>query len=138
MTRKLTTKQLKFIEAYDGNGADAARKAGYAGDNHALSVVAGHLLANDSIRQLIKERQKPIIQAITWNREKLQEFWISIASDEKVDLKHRLKASELLGRSQAIFTDNLNLKNNKPTSVTFVEADEEAIEAEVISRSEST
>lgn len=136
--RKLSLKQLKFIEAYAGNGAEAARIAGYAGDAQALAMAADRLMRDDEIRQAIDARMKPVVQGVKWDREKLQEFWIGIADDPKVDLKHRLKASELLGRSQAIFTDNVNLKNTKPTSITFIEVgdDDNIVDGEVVRSSE--
>lgn len=56
---KLTGKQSAFVDYYlicNFNGTEAAERAGYAGDRHALSVVAAENLVNPRIRAAIDER----------------------------------------------------------------------------------
>jgi len=51
-------RQRKFVDEYciDGNGAGAARRAGYQGDPGALASTAYNLLTNTDIRDAIDER----------------------------------------------------------------------------------
>lgn len=108
--KKFTAKQQKFIDLYEGNGTKAARDSGYSGTDKALSVIANGLLGNARIVDAIKARQvkspesKELGKRIA-SREERQAFWTKILEDEKKEMKDRLKASELLGRSEADFTE---------------------------------
>lgn len=56
--RKLTTRQRLFVEAYlaNPNGVQAAKAAGYKGNDRTLSVVAAENLAKPNIAVLIEKR----------------------------------------------------------------------------------
>lgn len=56
--KKLTTKQQLFVEEYliSGNATDAARKAGYKGDDATLRVVGSQNITKHNIAIIIKER----------------------------------------------------------------------------------
>lgn len=58
MARELTTKQRRFVEAYAGNGVEAARIAGYAGSDNVLRVTASRLLTNANVLAGIQARQE--------------------------------------------------------------------------------
>lgn len=114
---KFTSKQQKFIDLYEGNGTKAAREAGYTGDDNTLAVAAKKLLRNGKILAAIKEREikTPQGQANAKriaSREDRQAFWTKILEDDNKDMKDRLKASELLGRSQADFTDRVEVSGD--------------------------
>lgn len=109
MAQGLTPKQKKFIEVYAGNGTEAARLAGYAGDDNALGVAAHYNLSNPKIVEAIQAREKAKIRPLIASREKRQEFWTLVMLDSGEDMRNRLKASELLGRSEADFTDKLDM-----------------------------
>jgi hypothetical protein len=104
--RQLNDRQLKFIAIYDGNGTDSARKAGYKGSDNVLAQMARHLLRNTHIRKLITGRQERELNPQIANRQERQSFWTSTMKSQLVDIGDRLKASELLGRSEADFTEN--------------------------------
>lgn len=114
---KFTSKQQKFIDLYEGNGTKAAREAGYSGTDKALSVIATGLLGNTRILDAIKKREiktpegKATAKRIA-SREDRQAFWTKILEDDNKDMKDRLKASELLGRSQADFTDRVEVSGD--------------------------
>jgi phage terminase small subunit len=116
--RKLTARQRKFAEVYAGNGTEAARAAGYRGSNKALGVTASKLLAQPIISALIKERETKEVRPLVASRVDRQEFWTRTMNDEGADMFARLKASELLGKSEADFTDKHQLddKNGEPIS----------------------
>lgn len=103
MSDKLTSKQKKFIAAYNGNGVEAARIAGYKGNDKTLSVVASENLAKPYIAEAIQKRENKQIEKIATPRERLQKFWTEIMEDSAKGLSARLHASELLGKSEAVF-----------------------------------
>ena len=103
---KLTVKQQRFVEYYDGNGVDTARKAGYKGNEVTLASVAYENLRKPHIRAAIEAREIRTNANGIMNREERQKFWSDVMCDKDADMKDRLKASELLGRSNADFTEN--------------------------------
>lgn len=157
-TTKLTVKQQRFIDLYDGNATDAARKAGYKNPERS----AKHLVRNGTIQAELKKREARRNRTDIATREERQAAWTAIAffdirrladSDGKVTpvnelddisakivqgikttetfnkegdlerkleykLPDRLKAFELLGRSEADFTDNTkDLTPQKPKEI---------------------
>lgn len=101
----LTPRQQRFVDAYAGNGADAARIAGYTGNVQVLSTQAARLLKKAEVQEAISKRQKPKDRAVIANREDRQKFWTRIMRSKSREIGDRLKASELLGKSEADFTD---------------------------------
>ena len=103
---KFTVKQQRFIDFYDGNATEAARKAGYKGNDNTLKQVGSENLAKPYISSAIKNREEKRSKSTIMSREERQEFWTKMALNSKKKDSDRLKASELLGRSEADFTDN--------------------------------
>ena len=139
--KKLTPKQQKFADFFDGNATQAARDAGYKGSEKSLAVIGHENLRKLNILNAILEREKPDRDRKIASREERQEFWTSVlVGDESIveelisedgdkiikktipKMSDRLKASELLGRSQADFTDNLDHKGKVVTEavITFI------------------
>lgn len=56
----LTERQQRFVEAYRGNGREAAIAAGYRGSPETLDVTASQLLAHPAVSAAIEERQAAI------------------------------------------------------------------------------
>lgn len=56
------------------------------------------------------------------DREGRQMFWTSVMADPTMPLKERLKASELLGRSEGDFVDRLKIKDEGPAKILVVTA----------------
>ena len=110
---KFTEKQLKFIEAYEGNATQAARLAGYKGDDNAMGVQGNQLLRNPKIAAEIRKRQQERLKPLIATREERQRFWTEVMTAMKngnptfVEMKDRLKASELLGKSEKDFTEKI-------------------------------
>ena len=100
--RPLTPKQLKFIKFYCGNATDAARKAGYKSPK-----LSGHEnMTKPNILKLIKNREDKRNNPKIKSREQRQAFWSKMMDNAEKD-SDQLKASELLGRSEADFTDKI-------------------------------
>ena len=98
----LTERQRAFCEAYvenGGNAADAARKAGYK-NPHPQGVQTLRLV---TVRNALEKLRRSTTNAAIASREERQSFWSSVLRDQNIDMKDRLKASDLLGKSQADF-----------------------------------
>lgn len=109
---KLTVKQKKFIEAYEGNATEAARIAGYKGNDATLAQVGYENMMNPEINSRVMKRQDLEIQRIVMNRLDRQILWTELARSSSVEVKDRLKATELLGRSEGDFTEKLEVSVN--------------------------
>jgi phage terminase small subunit len=119
----LTVRQRRFIEAYSGNAAEAARQAGYSpkwADRQA------HLLLekNREIAEAIRQREKERISSLIMSREQRQLFWSTVVQDESADMRDRLRASELLGKSEGDFLERMiDETPQEPPSIEVVFAD---------------
>ena len=96
-----------FAAAYvsnSQNGAEAARIAGYKpsrGRQTACRLVTIEYV-KDKIRELMAEIKAESIK----NREQRQQFWTRMMDNSTASNGDRLRASELLGKSEADFTEN--------------------------------
>ena len=103
--RPLTVKQQRFIDAYDGDIQKAAKKAKVS------YQYARRLATKSNILEAIKNRQETELRPKTIaTRQKRQQFWSDTMGSKDVEMKDRLRASELLGKSEADFTENLSHK----------------------------
>ena len=109
----LTIKQKRFIDSFDGNATESARKAGYKNPN----VAGSRLLANDSIKEAIQSREKKRNSKDIAGRKERQRFWTAIMKDTSAKISDRLRASELLGRSEGDFLDRTEVELNIETGV---------------------
>lgn len=103
--KKLNPRQRKFGELYEGNGTEAARRAGYKGSDNTLAQTARDLLRNPQIQALIETRNHKDLAADIADRKERQTFWTKTLRNEDIEMKERLRASELLGKSEADFTE---------------------------------
>lgn len=125
----LTPKQQKFVDAYDGNGTAAARAAGYAGNDATLAQVASENLRKPEVLAAIQVRNQvpaqvraAVAQAgAVLTRAERQAFWSRVVLDVGAEMRDRLKASELLGKSEADFTERVQV-DAKVTLAQLVEA----------------
>lgn len=103
--KRLTTKQLRFIAFYAGNAADAARRAGYQGTDDSLSTCGRKLLADPRIAEAIRARQEAEDAPHIASRQERQAFWTRTMKNVQAALSDRLRASELLGKSEGDFIE---------------------------------
>jgi phage terminase small subunit len=99
----MTPKQRRFVEAYTGNATEAAIKAGYTA--RSAYNAGDRLMKNDEVIAAIKAREETERERLVAARWERQRFWTSVMRDECEKTDARLKASELLGKSEADFTD---------------------------------
>lgn len=117
---KLTLKQRKFIAAYTGNGAEAARKAGYSEDT--AKQIAYENFTKPYLKNEIVNKVNAQMKKIIADSTELQTHWTNVLRDETVDMPVRLKASELHGKSLAMFTENINVNKTVDVSLALTEA----------------
>lgn len=104
----LTTRQQRFIEVFNGNVVESARLAGYS-EQYALKQAHITLGRNRIIQQAIQERERNRQEPLIADREARQKFWSETMLNPEVEMQHRLKAAELLGRSEGDFMERLQV-----------------------------
>jgi phage terminase small subunit len=120
---KLTTKQQRFVEVFDGDAYQAAKIAGYKGKDNALRAIGSQNLSKRAIIAAIRARESKKLKPKIATREQRQEFWTRVLTGAEIQkvvvgmgenqqvvelppkMIDRLKASELLGRSECDFVE---------------------------------
>lgn len=106
---KLTEKQRRFVDAYlgeaAGNATEAARLAGYKGNDNTLASVGTENLRKPAIAEAITllQRDDPLVAS----RVERQRFWTRVMMEGEAEMKDRLRASELLAKSGRDFIDRV-------------------------------
>ena len=124
---KLTAKQKRFVQEYliDLNATQAAIRAGYS--RKTAGVIGDENLKKPYIREAIEEKLKQIDEEKTADAKEIREFWTRVMRGEEKDtvlrydneghqveteinvsMKDRIRASELMGKSFAMFTDKID------------------------------
>lgn len=113
----LTARQKRFIDAYNGNATEAARAAGYS--EKKIDNAAYKLMHTPAIMEAIREREKARSDAAIMTREERQKLWSDLARNVDETTRDRLRATELLGKSEGDFLDRQELtgKDGKPLSL---------------------
>ena len=127
-TKELTTKQKRFIELYDGNAAAAARAAGYS--EKSARIIAKQLMDDPRIAAGIRAREDKRNARDIASMNERKRFWTAAMRDGSLDMKARLRASELLGKSEGDFIDRKEItgKDGGPLSVRSILAELERYE----------
>ena len=126
--KKLTVKQQRFVDFYDGNATDAARKAGYKGNPHSIEQVGFENLRKPEIVKALRLREKKAINPNIMSREERQTFWTKMIETSERD-SDKLRASELLGKSEGDFLDRLQVGFDQSTlNVIFAALPGDAVE----------
>ena len=105
--KPINPKRQAFCREYvvDHNGTQAAIRAGYS--KKTASTQADQLLHILEVKQEIGRIDAETRQKSVATRKIRQEFWTDTMQNAP-NMIDRLRASELLGRSEADFTDNIN------------------------------
>ena len=67
------------------------------------------MLTNDDIKDTIKARETQRLAPTIATRQERQEFWTSVLRNEEEAMKNRLKAAELLGKSEGDFLERVEM-----------------------------
>lgn len=105
---ELTERQKRFIDFYiqTGNATESCRLAGYRGNNL-------DRLGHENLRKLenyIKPRIEELDLSRTATLEEIFQYWTKVMYDESIRCSDRLRASELLAKSQGAFVDKVEIK----------------------------
>lgn len=103
----LNARQRAFVEAYCGNATEAALQAGYS--EKTARITAAKLLSKGNIQEALKEREDKRLTSLIATREERQRFWTTLMRDEDRKEVDRLKASELLAKSEGDFLERREL-----------------------------
>lgn len=126
---ELTVRQKRFVELYDGNATEAAVKAGYS--QKYANRIAAQLMDNEKIVDAIHERESNRDTTEIMTREQRKIFWTEIARDSSRSIRDRLRASELLAKSEGDFIDRREItgRNGEPVTVASIlrELDERTV-----------
>ena len=137
---KLSLRQKLFCEAYaanGGNGSQAAITAGYTESD--AGVRSDRLLNRPHVIEYLKSLTDKIESKNIARIEEIQTFWTSILRGQVQDdgypakLSERIKASELLAKSQGAFIEKLQVSGANgealPTiNLTFVQPRQMSLE----------
>ena len=104
---KLNARQRAFVDAYAGNATAAALAARYS--ERSARSQGQRLLTNDDIQDAIKAREAQRLAPTIATRRERQEFWTSVLRSEDEAMKNRLKAAELLGKSEGDFLERVEM-----------------------------
>lgn len=134
-----------FVDAYceTWNGAKAAREAGYTGSSKVLSESARKLLKRDDVKAMIAARFETKLAEKAATREERQRFWTTIMNGGEVAVSvttmdgrvvtrmqrpgvgARMKASELLGKSEGDFVKRVDVKHTGQVEIVVILPDNE-------------
>jgi phage terminase small subunit len=106
-TDQFNTRQKKFIQYYAGNAKEAALKAGFS------EKTGNQLMQRDDIKRAIQQYSQVEISKGILSKQERQQFWTQVTLDNQENMLFRLKASELLAKSQGDFMDvTANVQGN--------------------------
>lgn len=114
MADKLTRKEQTILN-YKANGGNMKRAMIDAGYSETYADKNSRYLLG-IIGEEIKATQDTIRSKKIKSVEEIQEWWTNILDDEDADLKDKIKASELLAKSQGGFIEKveMNARVNNP------------------------
>lgn len=104
--QKLTERQRKFVLCYAGNATKAAIKSGFS--KKTARQIGQKLLSKVDIKKAIEARNKITDGPLIASRQDRQKFWTEVMlSQYGVEMSDKLKASDLLGKSEGDFTEKI-------------------------------
>lgn len=105
---ELTEKQKRFIDFYiqTGNATESCRLAGYRGNN--LDRIGYENLRK--LENYIKPRIEELDLSRTATLEDIFIYWTNTMNDNNIRISDRLRASELLTKSQGAFVEKMEIK----------------------------
>ena len=105
----ITAKQKMFADEYikTGNAKQSYISAGYSARGNAAEAAASRLLRNVKVRDYIRQRNKELDRDTIADMQEVKEFWTNILRNKAADSKDRLKASELIAKTNGAFLDRI-------------------------------
>lgn len=120
-TNAIQSRRLAFAEhiAAGKTGVESARLAGFRGNDNGLHVTASRLLRDATVQAMVEQARKASTTERIATAAQLKEFWTRIMRGEETStvliqgaaievqpsIADRIKAAELLGKTQGLFVD---------------------------------
>jgi phage terminase small subunit len=116
----LSEQQKKFADYYieSGNASESYQRAGYKAKGNVAEAAASRLLRNVKVQTYIEERNKQLENDRIVTMEEVKQFWSETIRDVGADLKHRLKASEYIAKTNAAFIEKQEVKADVDATIT--------------------
>jgi phage terminase small subunit len=110
---KLTERQQAFADYYitSGNATESYMKAYEVEKIKIAEASSSRLLRNVKVKEYIDERNNAIKNDRIADMKEVKEFWSNTMRNKENDLKDRIKASELIGKTNAAFIDKVESEN---------------------------
>lgn len=110
----LTPKQRAWVDAYlkTGNATEAARQAGYVGNDNTLGAVGGENLRKPTIQAALKERGETANRAKIADANEVLELLTGVARDEGAHPVARVRSLELLGKRYALWIEKHQVEHS--------------------------
>lgn len=118
----LDDRMKKFINNYLSNGGSVPK----ASESVGVSKTTGYKWINAPEVQRYIQSVTDALPDIA-RREDLQRFWTDTLADKTVSMGDRVRCSELLAKSQAVFTENVNV-NKRDVNQKLEEASDELLD----------
>lgn len=124
MKEKLTPKQKAFCEFYieTGNATEAAKKAGYKGQN--LNRIGTENLSKLVIKEYLEKRINELDSKRIADADEVLEYLTKVMRGQEKDqfgleiaIQDRTKAAELLGKRYRLFTDKVQVEGVLPVMI---------------------
>ena len=117
----LTASQKLFCEEYvkTGNGLQSYKKSyTTCKKDETAKTNASRLLSYANVKKYIKELGEASKNDSIATISEIKEFWTNTLRNTEEKTKERIKASELLGKSYAMFVDKI--ESDVPTTINFI------------------
>lgn len=115
----LTDKQAVFVDVYleCWNATEAARRAGYKGNDITLASVGYENLRKPHIVEVVNKRKADLLMSADEALKRISD----IGRGKNIDAKPGdiLRALELIGKAHNIFSDNINIRVEQELSKTL-------------------
>lgn len=129
--RRLTNAQEVFVqELIKGSSQRQAYYKAYPNSrnwmDNSVDSKASQLFKNAKVQQRLNEFNDKVEKTTIYNAQQLREFWTKILLNEMSGLSNRLKASELLGKSQGMFVEKreTSISNKDDCVIRVIKSDD--------------
>lgn len=129
--KRLTKAQEMFVqEILKGTSQRQAYYKAYPNSKNwaenSVDSKASQLFKNVKVQQRLSELNSKVEKSTIYNAQQLREFWTKILLDGEAGIANRLKASELLGKSQGMFVEKreTSISNNGDCIIKVVKSDD--------------
>ena len=111
-----------FVNAYSGNILSTMKAIGHGGEDQALINKGRNWLANPGVQEALQSRYTYTVEQTKniADKDSLLQWWTSIVMNKdefdpdkgKIQLRDRIKASELIGKAHIMFGEKKDINHN--------------------------